>query len=675
MITHASLFSGIGGAEIAAAWRGWDNLFHCDISEFGLRTLGYWFPNSTEYNDIKKTDFTPWRGRVDVLTGGFPCFVAGTPVLTRRGFIPIDLVQIGDHVLSADGEYHEVVTLMRHEAEELVTMRAQGMWTTLAATPNHPFYVRKKTRNGAAEPEWLPLGECEQGDMIGYPIHEGTDDSHSPAFWRLIGTWLADGWTYEGRRKSKIPQGKRGSRVHSVNHKVVICCGEKNIDRLRGVIINAGYHYTLAKERTAYRAIISNKELCDFLSDFGRYAYGKHLSPQCFGLTEDCKRALLEGWLADGYIDNNGSRKITTVSERLALDMAQIARDAYKRPVSISKKTCRRTCVIEGREVDERPQYCVTIAAGSRYGIYEDGFLWCNIKRLERSPERVTVYNLEVEDEHTYNAYGIAVHNCQPFSSAGKRRGADDDRYLWPQMLRAIREVQPRYVVGENVAGLLSMVEWSEAAPMGGLPDIFGEGRDYFRREGRFTLDRVCGDIEDCGYAVQPVIIPALAVGAPHRRDRVWVLAKRLDTDPDGERQEQGSPQRVQGAAGRHSEVEERDDRLADGVRRPRAAAGPDCKQRQGRGDENKPPRDAGQQPPQLYARPVPPDPGFEKFPTQPPLCGGDDGLSVGLADSPVFGSRRRWVSEALKALGNAWCPQVAYEIFGAIEEDIMNTD
>lgn len=72
-ITHASLFSGIGGAEIAAAWLGWENLFHCDINEFGRKVLGYWFPQSKEYNDIKTTDFTEWRGKVDVLTAGFPC--------------------------------------------------------------------------------------------------------------------------------------------------------------------------------------------------------------------------------------------------------------------------------------------------------------------------------------------------------------------------------------------------------------------------------------------------------------------------------------------------------------------------------------------------------------------------------------------------------------------------
>lgn len=72
-MNHASLFSGIGGAEVAASMMGWKNLFHCEIQEFPRKVLQYWFPNSESYEDITKTDFTKWHGKVDVLTGGFPC--------------------------------------------------------------------------------------------------------------------------------------------------------------------------------------------------------------------------------------------------------------------------------------------------------------------------------------------------------------------------------------------------------------------------------------------------------------------------------------------------------------------------------------------------------------------------------------------------------------------------
>ncbi len=70
---HGSLFSGIGGFDLAAEWMGWDNIFHCEWNPFGKRVLNYYWPKAISYDDITKTDFTIHRGRIDILTGGFPC--------------------------------------------------------------------------------------------------------------------------------------------------------------------------------------------------------------------------------------------------------------------------------------------------------------------------------------------------------------------------------------------------------------------------------------------------------------------------------------------------------------------------------------------------------------------------------------------------------------------------
>ena len=85
---------------------------------------------------------------------------------------------------------------------------------------------------------------------------------------------------------------------------------------------------------------------------------------------------------------------------------------------------------------------------------------------------------------------------CQPFSCAGKQRGKEDDRYLWPEMLRIISEVRPTWIIGENVNGIINM-----------------------------GLDQVLSDLENENYEIQPFIIPACAINAPHRRDRIWIVA------------------------------------------------------------------------------------------------------------------------------------------------------
>lgn len=238
---------------------------------------------------------------------------------------------------------------------------------------------------------------------------------------------------------------------------------------------------------------------------------------------------------------------------------------------------------------------------------------------------------------------------CQPFSLAGRRKGEKDNRYLWQEMHRAIKEIHPTWVIGENVAGITTMVESSETTYMGHTPDLF-EARDLYRTESRFTLDRICQDIEDAGYEVQPLLIPACSVGAPHRRDRIWIVAHR--TDAGIEAMQQGGQDGVlpdgttadtigKGRQGQHHHHDEK----AQGAVHPMG-------------------RDAARlhNPIERGA-----NRGFEGFPTtEPTIRRGDDGLPFRMDDLSVsFG---KWRQESIKAYGNAWVPQVAYEIFRAIE-------
>ena len=313
------------------------------------------------------------------------------------------------------------------------------------------------------------------------------------------------------------------------------------------LIQDAGYVPTISEDRSTFRFIICNRELCSFLKGFGRYAIGKKLSGQCFNLEYERKKALYEGYFsADGHKGKNGAMRTTTISGQLAAGIAQIARDVFHRPVSISKKNPKRIRIIEGRQVNEHPLYCVTVSPNERYGYYKDGFIWCLVKNIERKNERRTVFNIGVETDETYTANGIVVHNCQPFSVAGQRKGADDNRYLWPHMLRAIHEIRPDWVIGENVAGILTMVQPGQEIEVGSQSSLFGKSEPVFKRRQQYVVETICRDLEHEGYSVQPVLIPACAVGAPHRRDRVWFIAHRDGTGL----QTQGSKQPPAGTAG-----------------------------------------------------------------------------------------------------------------------------
>lgn len=312
---------------------------------------------------------------------------------------------------------------------------------------------------------------------------------------------------------------------------------------------------------------------------------------------------------------------------------------------------------------------------------------------------------------------------CQPFSLAGKQKGQEDDRYLWPEIIRIIREIQPTFFVGENVPGIISL-----------------------------ALDQVLTDLESEGYSCQTIVVPACAVNAVHRRDRVWIIAyshangemrrSRINerksreervqerdkiqfsgksselsssispdtTDDRHRRRESNERPAIEGRellpgeqAG--SKVGSKTSRCSgigsssytkhDGFASPKiqretrdnARA---CQERSNELLESKRKSSSrksstnsddiglrrheresfqegstscGSSPPNQSRR-------FQRitYPiSQPTICRGDDGISYRLDDGRLISSKKR--NMALKQLGNAIVPQVAYEIFKIIDQ------
>lgn len=255
---------------------------------------------------------------------------------------------------------------------------------------------------------------------------------------------------------------------------------------------------------------------------------------------------------------------------------------------------------------------------------------------------------------------------CQPFSLAGRRKGADDNRYLWPQMLRAIRQIHPIWVVGENVNGIKTMVESCQVTQMGRSDYLFEENHLY-REESRFTLDKICADLEAEGYSVQPIVIPACAIGAPHRRDRVWIVAHR--SDPRAETvQQEGQDGICSARPSPHTQCD------GHGNQRARAKKSKERSSPHSNGfgwDKGEHEYARSQKTQQGEFQPGgadSPQSRWRNFPTQSPVCRGNDGIPFDVDSLTI--SFPKWRQESIKAYGNAWVPQVAYEIFRAIEAE-----
>ena len=228
---------------------------------------------------------------------------------------------------------------------------------------------------------------------------------------------------------------------------------------------------------------------------------------------------------------------------------------------------------------------------------------WENVFNVEKDPfcRKVLAHHFpnskSFKDVREFQAVnfcgGISVLSggfpCQPFSTAGKRAGVSDERYLWPEFLRIITEVTPSYVIAENVRGLSS---WDQGS----------------------VLETVCTDLEGEDYEVFPVILPAASVNAPHKRERIWILATN-------------SYRQVL----EHGDGKRKAERATNTKKRAKSLSSPR---------------------------------GWEKFPTFGPVCRGANGLPFEL-DGITF---PRWRKESVKAYGNAIVPQVALELFKLIE-------
>ena len=465
-----SLFDGMSCARLALNKSGIEvgSFYSSEIDKFAIAETKVNFPDHTHLGDI--SNWRDWEidwTTLDLITGGFPCFAAGTLVTTRAGLKPIEEIVKGDEVITHLHRFKKVVTPMVKISDHFNLVKIQGSHE-LKVTDEHPFYIRKKkivhTRSPKKsirtflEPQWVDCKDLTTSHFVGVPRNQEEvvpEFSGDLNLWRVIGRYVADGHSSTTNLQSR---GSKSKSVGRRTYKVVISCGKHKESQMDDFIAKIGYTVTKAEERTVIRYIISDKKLWEFIQHFGRGAGNKEIPSFLLDAPSDIIKAFIQGYISgDGCrIHSEKSRgnknmiQFTTISEKLAYGIIQLIQKVYGTQPSISKHNAQSKKIIEGREVNQNPFFTVRFHKEKpKFAKYfvEDGFIWTPFKSKTRVLEQIPVYNFEVADDNSYAVNNLIVHNCQPWSTAGKQQGDKDPRgmlfWVLLDLLKHARSLNP----------------------------------------------------------------------------------------------------------------------------------------------------------------------------------------------------------------------------------------
>ena len=569
------LFAGGGGMSCAIEQAGFsvDVAINHNAEAIAMHTANH---SATQHyvSDVFEVDpRQATRGcPVGLLHASPDCFPAGTLVLTSNGYYPIEAVQVGDLVLTHRGHWRPVTATMTAQ-KPLMTLSGYGH-PGLRVSAEHPVFLRRRSqvwdnavrqyRPTYTEAQWIPARAIAPQDYWATPVNVETlpipalpiiaQGTHLPIDERLMwlaGHYLGNGWT-------RITSTRAELVITTGKHKADAIAQSLNMWPRQGSRVQNGelaWHHR--ETRTSIQSTANSRSLALWLREqFGHLAHHKRLPGWVFGMPASWRTALLNGYMAaDGYhgTDDAGKdvRTAATVSPALAFGLKTLICGLGKSPTVYLRTN--NTHTIEGRNVYSRPLYSVRWRhqlEGIRDQTFvADNLRWAAIKKImpASTVDPETVFNLSVQDDESYVAEGIVVHNCTDHSQAkgGQPRRKKIRALSWV-VARWAGQVRPRIITLENVkqiqawgpliakrcpqTGLVIKLDGTVARPGERVPIAEQYLVPDPKRTGQ-TWKAFVRALTSLGYRVEWRLLCAADYGAPTTRERLF-LAARCDGEP-----------------------------------------------------------------------------------------------------------------------------------------------
>ena len=522
-LKYIDLFCGIGSFHYSFKKNGWECVMACDILKsardnykhnYDMEPLG-------DIYDIDPKDIPEY----DILTAGYPCFIAGTKILTETGYKNIENVTLDDKLLSHTGNFKQLINLQQKIYNgKLYNIKLMYRGETIICTEEHPFYIREKVslwnnklrklEHTYKEPIWKTANEIKKNDYFGMIIN---DKNIIPNFtfdksinkytistekivldklemWFMMGYFIGDEWIQDckkidGRLCHTIRFAINNKDYDEVYHKIstILPITDKKCDS--------------GKKCKKYGC--SNFLWYNIFKQFGKYAHGKFIPEWIQDAPIEYIQEFINGYMkADGCILKNNIYQITTVSHDLAYGLQRLYLK-LGHIFSVNKYIRSKTTIIEGRTVNQRDTYVIrsNINKKSCYSFIEDNYHWFPLKNINITNDiDIPVYNFEVENDNSYIVNNTIVHNCQPFSQCGKHKGLNDERgTLFFQVMKFVKANNPKIIVLENVAALLTHDKGN-------------------------TFKIMLAELEKEGYTVVYKILKCSDYGIPQMRKRIFIV-------------------------------------------------------------------------------------------------------------------------------------------------------